>query len=146
MSHCGVPRNGRTLGNVTRLLALALLLLALSAGAARASGGDDGGVGGGEVRVAAACGRGVTGSLRLRAEDGGIRVRFELKYGRRGTWQITIVHEQRVASRATRHTTRSDDSVEVRRTLPDLEGSDNVVVRAWGPHGLGCRASATLRS
>jgi hypothetical protein len=57
-----------------------------------------------------------------------------------------IVHEQRVASRATRRTTRSDDSFEVRRTVPDLEGSDTVAVHAWGPRGLGCRASATLRA
>jgi len=128
---------------MTRLLALALLLLAFSAGAAQARGGDRGG--GGDVRVAANCGRGVAASLRLHAEDGRIEVRFRLEQRRgRGVWRIAIVHEQRVSSRATRRTTRSDDSFEVRRMVPDLPGSDTVAVHAWGPRGLGCRATATL--
>jgi hypothetical protein len=129
---------------MTRLLALALLLLAFSAGAAQARGGDNGG-GRGDVRVAAACGRGVAASLRLHADDGRIEVRFHLEQRRgRGAWRIAIVHEQRVAARATRRTTRSSDSFEVRRTVPDLPGSDSVAVHAWGPGGLGCRAAATL--
>jgi hypothetical protein len=126
-----------------RFLALVLLLLALSAGAAQAGG--DGGGGGGDVRVAGSCGSGATSSLRLRSDDGRIEVRFRLEQRRgRGMWRITIVHEQRVASRATRRTTRSDRSYELRRTLPDLPGSDTVVVHAWGPRGLGCRATAML--
>src|SRR5262245_17570045 len=144
MSHCGSPRGDRTLRDVTRLLALALLLFALSAAAAQARG-DDGGGGGGEVRVAGVCGRGVTASLRARADDGRIEVRFRLRQRRgRGVWRITIVHEQRVSSRATKRTTRSDDSFELRRMLPDLQGSDTVVVHAWGPNGVSCRATATL--
>jgi hypothetical protein len=128
---------------MTRLLALALLLLAFSAGAAQARSGDHGG--GGDVRVAADCGRGVAASLRLHADDGRIEVRFHLEQRRgRGAWRIAIVHEQRVSSRATRRTTRSDDSFEVRRMVPDLPGSDTVAVHAWGPRGLGCRATATL--
>ena len=127
---------------MTRFLALALLLLALSAGAARAGGDEQGG---GDVRVSASCGRGVTASLRLRSDDGGIEVRFRLEQRRgRGLWRITIVHEQRVSSRARRRTTRSDRSFELRRTLADLRGSDTVAVHAWGPRGLGCRATVTL--
>jgi hypothetical protein len=130
---------------MTRLLALVLLLLAVSAGAAQARGGDNGG--GGDVRVAGHCGRGVTASLRLHADDGRIEVRFRLEQrGGRGAWRIAIVHEQRLATRATRTTTRSNDSFEVRRTVPDLRGSDTVAVHAWGPSGLGCRATATLRA
>jgi hypothetical protein len=60
-------------------------------------------------------------------------------------WRIAVVHEQRVAYRATRRTTRGDDSFELERRLVDLRGSDTVVVHAWGPGGAGCRASATLR-
>jgi len=143
MSHCGTPRGDRTLREMTRLLALALLLLAFSAGAAQARGGDH--AGGGDVRVAAACGRGATASLRLHADDGRIEVRFQLEQRRgRGAWRIAIVHEQRISSRVTRRTTRSDDSFEVRRTVPDLPGSDTVAVHGWGPSGLGCRATATL--
>lgn len=123
-----------------------LLLLAFSAGAAQARGGDHGGGDGGEVRVAGDCGHGAAASLRLRGRDGSIEVRFRLRQTRgRGTWRITTVHERRVASRATKRTTRRDDSFELRRTLPDLRGSDTVVVQAWGPDGLGCRATATLR-
>ena len=97
------------------------------------------------MRAAGVCGRGTTASLRLRADDGRIEVRFRLRQRRgRGVWRIAIVHEQRVSSRATGRTTRSDDSFELRRMLPDLPGSDTVVVHAWGPKGRGCRATATL--
>ena len=101
--------------------------------------------GGGDVRVAGSCGPGVTSSLRLRADDGRIELRFQLEQRRgRGLWRITVVHEQRVSARATRKTTRSDQAFELRRTLVDLSGSDTVAVHAWGPGGLGCRATATL--
>jgi hypothetical protein len=128
---------------VRRLLLLALLVFALSAGAAQARGDDHGG--GGEVRVSGRCGHGAAASLRLRGRDAGIEVRFRVRQTRgRGMWRIAIVHERHVAFRATRRTTRGDDSFELRRTLPDLQGSDTVVVHAWGPRGLGCRATATL--
>lgn len=128
---------------VTRLVLLVLLLLAVSAGTAAARGRD--GDGNGDVRVAGDCGPGAVSSLRVQARDGGIEVRFRLRQPRgRGAWRMTIVHENRVAVRVTSKTTRTDDSFDVRRTLPDLVGSDTVVVHAWGPSGLGCRATATL--
>ena len=143
MSHCGPAAAARTLRGMNRLLVIVLLLLALSAGAAQARGDDHGG---GDVRVAGDCGPGVAASLRLRAEDRGIEARFQLRQARgQGRWRIAIVHEQRIAFRATKRTTRGDDSFELRRTLPDLPGSDAVVVHAWGPRGVGCRAAATLR-
>jgi hypothetical protein len=130
---------------VTRLALLTLLVLAFSAGAAQARADDHGG-GGGEVRVAGSCGSGAVASLRLRSRDDRIEVRFRLRQTRgRGAWRIAIVHERRVSYRATRRTNRSDDSFELRRTLQDLPGSDTVAVHAWGPSGLGCRATATLR-
>jgi hypothetical protein len=130
---------------VTRLLAIALVLLACWAGAAQARGDDRGGNGGGDVLARGDCGRGATASLRLRADDGRIELRFRLRQTRgRGVWRIAVVHEQRVAYRATRRTTRSAASFELERRLPDLPGSDTVVVHAWGPSGLGCRATATL--
>lgn len=119
-------------------------MFALSAGAAQARG-EDHGRGGGEVRVSARCGHGAAALLRLRGRDTGIEVRFRVRQTRgRGGWRIAIVHERHVAFRATRRTTRGDDSFELRRTLPDLRGSDSVVAYAWGPRGLGCRATATL--
>lgn len=134
-------------GGVKRAVVVALLLLAFSARAAEARGNDHGGGGGGkdDVRVSGVCGRGATSSLRVRAHDDGIEVRFKLRQTRgRGVWRVTIVHENRVASRTSARTTRSDDSFELRRSLSDLPGSDTVVVHAWGPAGLGCRATATL--
>ena len=130
---------------MTRLLLLALLALAFSAGVAQARG-DDGG-GGGEVRVAAKCGPGTAAALRLRTRDHGIELRFRLRQSRgRGVWRIAIVHERRVVARATKRTTRRDDSFELRKALPDLPGSDTIAIHAWGPRGLGCRATATLPS
>jgi hypothetical protein len=132
---------------MTRLVLLALLLFACSAGAAAARGNDHGGPGSGneDVRVAGHCGRGANSSLRLRARDDGIEVRFRLRQTRgHGVWRIAIVHEHRVSPRAKKKTTRTDDSFELRRTLPDLQGSDTVAVHAWGPRGLACRATATL--
>jgi hypothetical protein len=132
---------------VIRLLLLVLLALAWSAGAAQAGGDDRGGGGGGEARVAGRCGQGTAASLRVRADDGRLEVRFRLRQRRgRGVWRIAIVHEHRVSSRATRRTMRGDDSFELRRALPDFPGSDTVVVHAWGPAGIVCRAAATLRS
>jgi hypothetical protein len=132
--------------DVTRAPILALALFVLSAGAAQARGNDHGGGGeGGEVRVAATCGRGTTGSLRVRADDGALELRFRLRQTRgRGAWRIAVVHERRVAARAARKTSRGEDSFELRQVLPDLQGSDTVVVRAWGPGGVGCHAAATL--
>jgi hypothetical protein len=129
--------------SVSRLLLLALLLLAFSAGAAQARADDHGG--GGEVRVSGRCGPGATASLRLDGRDTGIEVRFRLRQSRgRGRWRIAIVHERRVAARVTKRTSRGEDSFELRRTFRNLQGSDTVVVHAWGPRGLGCRAAATL--
>jgi hypothetical protein len=123
---------------MARLALLVIVLLALLAGTAEARGGDD-------VRVSGSCGRGATSSLRLQARDDGIGVRFRLRQtSGRGIWRITLVHENRVAARVTRKTTRSEDTFELRRTIPDLPGSDAVVVHAWGPRGLGCRAAATV--
>lgn len=129
---------------VTRLVLLMLLVVAFSVSAGQARADDHGG-GGGEVRVTGSCGKGAVASLRLRSGDGSIEVRFRLRQTRgRGLWRIAIVHERRVSARATRRTTRADDSFELERNFRDLPGSDTVAVHAWGPSGLGCRATATL--
>lgn len=128
---------------VRRFLLLAFVVAAFAAGAAQARAEEHGG--GGDVRVAARCAHGAAASLRLRAEDGRIEARFRLRQTRgSGVWRIAIVHERRVTARATRRTTRREDSFELRRTLQDLRGSDTVAVHAWGPGGVGCRAAATL--
>jgi hypothetical protein len=101
---------------------------------------------GDEVRVAGVCSSGATSKLRLRGGDNGIQLQFEVDHSRPGVlWRVAIVHERRIAWRGAAKTARPDGSFEVRRTLPDLPGSDAVTVSAWGPRGLVCRAAATLQ-
>jgi hypothetical protein len=125
--------------DLRRLLILAVaLLLALPCAAHAKGGGDD-------VRVEGTCGRGATSELRLRADDGEIRVEFRLDADRpRQTWRVVLVHERRVAWRG-RVRTRSGGDVRVRRTIPDLAGADGVTVRASSRRGATCETSGVLR-
>jgi hypothetical protein len=93
-----------------------------------------------EVRASVSCGSGVTADLRLRLQDGRIRVRFEVEHGRAGAWQVALVHERRVAWRGS-----ARGSFEIERTLPDFPGSDSVSARATGPRGVVCQAIGLLR-
>jgi len=97
-----------------------------------------------EVRTAGSCGRGASAELRLKADDGSIRVRFRIDSNRsRSRWQVALVHEGRVAWQGG---VRSDGggSIDVRRRLRDLAGADQVTARALGPRGITCIASGTL--
>src|SRR3954470_10239721 len=78
-------------------LLLACLLLALPA-SSPARGGDDGGD---EVRASGSCGGGASSELRIRARDGTIELRFEVRGARRGSWRVVVVQERRVAWRGT---------------------------------------------
>ena len=130
---------------VSRCLALVLLLGAALAffGArpvtALAKDGHD------EVRVTGVCGGSAAAKLRLTSTDNGIELRFEVEHTRPGAvWRVALVQERRLAWKGVAKTTRPNGSFEVRRTLPDLPGADAVSASAWGPHGLVCRATATL--
>jgi hypothetical protein len=131
-----------SLGIGSRRLALLLGICLLALSAARpvealAKDGPD------EARVAGVCGRGAEAELRLKSRDEGIELRFKVDYARAGAvWRVVLVHERRVAWRSSAKRPRG--SFEVRRTLPDLPGSDTVTAQAWGPRGLVCRATATL--
>lgn len=97
-----------------------------------------------EVRIAGSCGRGASAELRLKADDGSIRVRFRLDSNRsRSRWQVALIHEGRVAWQGG---VRSDGggSIDVGRRLRDLGGADQVTARALGPRGVTCIASGTL--
>ncbi len=125
------------------LLALAAAVLSLVAArplVAEAKDGD------GQVRVVGVCGRNVTSELAVKSDDGNLELRFKLRHGRSGAaWRVVLVQERRIAWKGSAKATGSSGSFEVRRTLSDLPGADAITVRAWGPFGLGCRASATLR-
>jgi len=127
------------------MLCAALLVLLAGAGAGPAFARDGGDDSRREARVSGTCGKGASSKLRLRSRDGRISVEFDVKRARRGErWRVVIVHERRVAWRGTVRTGRSGGSFRVRRTLRDYGGSDRVSVRAAGPGGLTCEASALL--
>jgi hypothetical protein len=131
----------RACSSVLSALALALALAA----PAVADRGDSGDGGRTEARVAGHCSAGGTSQLRLRSRDGAIALEFEVRRRRASErWRVVVVHERRVAWRGTARTGGSGGSFRIRRTLADLDGPDLVTVRASGPGGIACRASATL--
>jgi len=122
-----------------RLLA-ALLAAALACAAAPAADAR----GGGDARATGVCGRGAAAELRLKGDDGAIRVELRIDGRRRGDrWRVALVHERRVAWRGTIRAGGGGEA-RLRRTLPDLGGADAVSALATGPRGLSCRVTATL--
>jgi hypothetical protein len=122
------------------LLALTSICVALALPVPAAAGGDDGRD---EVRREGTCtGRSET-TLRLRADDGEIRIELEIETSRRESrWSLILLHERRIVFRGTLRA--RDDSVRLRRRVPDWFGSDTVVARATGPRAETCRVSATV--
>lgn len=118
-----------------RLFLLGALVASIAAlpGAAVARDGHP------EIRSSVSCGGGASAELRLRAQDGRIRVRFEVGRGRAGIWHIVLVHERRIAWRGT-----ATSAFEVERSLPDFPGSDAVSARATGPRGAVCQVGGVL--
>jgi hypothetical protein len=109
--------------------------------AARADDGNDV-----DIRVERSCSLRSTIELRIRTEDAGqLRVEVEVRTPRRrGRWGVVLVHERRIALRTTRRPDPSSRSFSLRTTIPDWPGRDTVTVRAIGPRGEICRASATI--
>lgn len=123
------------------LLASTFLLAAPGAAQARHGGGGDRP----EVRTNGTCGGGVRSSLELKADDGGIETEFEVHRARRGSsWRLVVVQEGRVAWRGSVRASRSRGAFTIERRLRDYSGADRISVRASGPRGVTCRASATL--
>jgi hypothetical protein len=121
------------------LLVFAALLGAPGLAAAR-HGGDRP-----EVRVAGTCGGGVQSELKLKSRDGGIEAELEVHQARGGSaWRVVIAQEGRVAWRGTVRAGSASRSFTLHRGLRDYAGADRVSVRAAGPGGVTCRASATL--
>ena len=115
----------------------AALALPLSASADDNEGRD-------EVRRTGTCTATSSTTMRLRADDGRLRVELEIEHSRRGsTWAVILLHERRIAFRGTLRA-RDDGSIKLRRTVPDWLGSDTVAARAIGPRAESCRVSATL--
>jgi hypothetical protein len=108
---------------VLRALSALAVLAALLAAPARA-GGDD-------VRAGGTCSGTSALSLRLREDDGRLRLEVELRSARRGVrWRFVVVHERRLVSRASLRAPAGGGALRLRRSLPDWYGTDTVVVRA----------------
>jgi hypothetical protein len=121
------------------LLALAVLCAALALPlSARADDEPD------DVRRTGTCSRSSEIGLRLRSDDGVIRVELEIETDRRGSkWAVILLHERRIAFRGSLRA-NGGGSVELRRKVPDWFGVDSFAVRASGPRGESCRVSAAL--
>jgi len=97
-----------------------------------------------DVRRSGTCGAGASCELRLDPRDDGIRVRFTVDGNRaRKKWRFVLVHERRVVWRGHRRT-GSSGKVRIRRSIANFAGADFIRVRASGPNGNTCSASATL--
>jgi hypothetical protein len=131
------PRRRRAAG------LLAALVLAALAYAGPADARDDDGERV-EVRVTGTCGRESTARLRLRAEDGEIRVDLRVRTPSAGVWRVAVLHERRLVRRARVRAHRGARGFEYRVVLPDFAGPDAVAVRAVAPRGETCSAGATV--
>ena len=97
-----------------------------------------------DVRVRGTCTGSSEARLRLRADDGRLRIELELaNRGRATQWRVVIVRERRLAWQGVVRAARRS-TVRVRRSYPDWFGTETVVVRAVARHGEACRASATI--
>jgi hypothetical protein len=99
----------------------------------------------GDREVRGTCSRGSEMRLRVREDDGSLRVELRIDTGRRGArWSVILLHERRIAFRGVLRTTRSSGSLRLRRSVRDLYGRDTILVRASGPRRETCRISATV--
>jgi hypothetical protein len=121
------------------LLAVGAVFAALALPATAAA--DDGDR---EVRKAGTCTGRSEASIRLRADDGRIRVEFEIDGSRAGAWSVILVHDRRIAYRGRVQPRSSSRSVRLRRLVADWYGRDTITVRASGPRSETCRVSATV--
>jgi hypothetical protein len=98
----------------------------------------------GEIRKEGSCSGTSEWSLRLRAEDGEIRVEFEIEMRRTSAaWRVIVLHDRRTAFSRTL-SLRGSERLRVRRVLVDWYGRDTITVRASGPLSETCRVSATV--
>ena len=131
------------IGRLAVVLALLLCLGAAALASAPPAHARDGGERV-EVRVDGDCGRTSSVRLRLRAEDGLIRVDTEVRTPRTGLWRLTVLHERRIVKRVRVRSTRGGRGFQHRVVVPDYVGADAVSIRAVAPGGETCTAAATV--
>jgi hypothetical protein len=90
------------------------------------------------------CGGGAMATLSLWHETRAFGAAFMLGHAPPGApWRLVLVHEGRVDWRG-EVTTDAHGTVKVVRRLPEFTGADRVTMRATGPDGRTCAATATL--
>jgi hypothetical protein len=131
----------RRSGYLLFLVLAALCAVLALPGRAAAEDGDDRR----DVRRTGVCTGSSETNLRVRADDGTIRVELEIETeGRSGSrWTAILLHERRTAFRGVLRARRGS-TVRLRRTVPDWFGLDTVVARATGPRRETCRVSVTV--
>jgi hypothetical protein len=124
-------------------LVLAGLLVAATPAAARADEGETDE----DVRVEVSCSQNSELRVRLRTrDDDTLQLVLEVRSPRLGArWAVVVVHERRLVTRRIRRTNLMSGSFVLRRAIPDWPGRDSLSVRAVGPRGELCRASATVQ-
>lgn len=126
-------------GRMVLLAAIVAFCAIAFPGVAAADDGDR------EVRRSGTCTGSSRSVIRVRADDGEIRVEFEITTrSSTRTWRVVLLHERRVAFQGPVRPRSGGRSVRLRRTLPDWFGRDTIVVRASGPGIETCRVSATV--
>ena len=84
-------------------------------------------------------------SVRIRADDGKIRVELEIEGRRRGAaWNVILLRERRIVFRGVVRARNGGREVRLRRTFDDWFGRDSIVIRASGPRAETCRVSAAI--
>jgi hypothetical protein len=96
-----------------------------------------------EVRTRGVCTGESVSTLRVRSEEGTLRIEFRIdSYGRAvRTWTLVVLRERRIAFRGTLRPVRGSRSIRLRRTVADWPGSEQIVVRAVAADSETCRAS-----
>ena len=99
-----------------------------------------------EIRIRGTCTARSVSALRIRSEEGALRIEFRIDSVRRAvrTWTILILRERRTAFRGVLRPAGRSRSVELRRTLADWPGAEQVVVRAVASDRETCRASGVV--
>lgn len=99
-----------------------------------------------DVRVRGSCTGSSESRLRVRAEDGRLRIEFRIDADRRyGAWAIVLLRERRIVFRGTLTPAGGGGpALELRRTIADWPGTNTVAVRASTRTGQSCRATATV--
>ena len=93
------------------------------------------------------CGGGARSSLSVWAErEHLIGASFSLTGAQpEGRWRVVLVHEGHVVWRGSARTD-ARGALEVKRRLDDYPGADRIAIRAHGPDGATCAATARLKS